>query len=146
MGRNRQGIRNIGKKVNQPFRIVDGGIEDVASRIDTCRKPGIIRTRYGTTRLGVKRSQRKIQLFAMPGKKLKKLIAIDGDLLILFAALSGFAQSPDFFEVAKNGTPRDVLRAVEKGANASRKDKSEKTALDYAKAAKNSSAITLLTK
>ena len=61
---------------------------------------------------------------------MKKLLAIG--VLILFSAGSTYAQTTDFFELAKTGTPKSIEAAIRQGADPRARDKYGETALMYA--------------
>ena len=52
--------------------------------------------------------------------------------LLALLTTSSYAQTTDFFELVKTGTPHDVQAALDKGADVNAKDKDDCTALMYA--------------
>ena len=62
---------------------------------------------------------------------MKKRIVVAAVLAVLMAA-SAYAQTKDFFELAKTGTPQQVQAAIDKGADVKAQDKSGRTALIWA--------------
>ena len=56
---------------------------------------------------------------------MKKRIVVAVVLAVLLAASAAYAQTKDFFELVKTGTPQDVQKAISNGADVNTRE--EKT-------------------
>jgi ankyrin repeat protein len=72
------------------------------------------------------------------------LVAVD---LAVFMAASAYAQTTDFFELVKTGTPQSVQAAFDQGTDVNAQNKDHRTVLMYAAAYnQNPEVITALLK
>ena len=66
---------------------------------------------------------------ATEGTKVIKRIVVAVTLAFLVALSSAYAQTTDFFELVKTGTPRSIQAAIDQGADVNARDKDGATAL-----------------